>query len=406
LNVLFLSTWFPYPPDNGARIRAHYLLRALAAKHDVTVVAFRPEGGQPPEQIARSYGDRVQVHAVPVSPFRYVTLPPAVRFASPLPLAFVPCRTMRAAVARIVAGRRWDATVAIQTPVAQYALQAGQIPRVLDVDTAFSYQMRERFEVQGHSAAARIHYWIGWQKVHRYETRMFRKFGVCTVAGAHEMPYVSNLVKPGPTAVTLIPNGVDCQHNRTGLAPTEPARLVFNGALTYGANFDAMRFFLAEVYPAIRAQSRDVSLTITGRTDGVPLADLRLDDSVRLSGYVDDIRPVIAGAEVCVVPLRQGGGTRLKILEAMALGTPVVATAKGAEGLDVTPGRDILIADEPADLAACVVRLLGDAELRQRLAGNARRLVAEHHDWQQIGQRFVELVERAAGGQPACEAPS
>lgn len=403
MRILLLSTWFPDPPDNGARIRAHYLVRALAARHDLTVVAFRPEGDQPSGRLAHVYGDRVTVYAVPVNPFRYVTASPIVRFASPLPLAFVPSREMRRVVACLVSDRPWDAVVAIQTPVAQYALLSGSIPRVLDVDTAFSYQMRERYETHGHSPLARLHHWIGWQKVHRYESRMLRKFRTCMVSAPHELAYVSALVQSTPTSVTLLPNGVDCQHHQPGLAAAGGLGLVFNGALTYAANFDAMQFFLADVYPHIRRQVAGVSLTITGKTAGVPLSALRLDDTVRFSGYVDDIRPVIAGAAVCVVPLRQGGGTRLKILEAMALGTPVVATTKGAEGLDVTPGRDIIIADEPAEFATRVVQLLGDAELRANLARSARRLVVEHYDWRQIGQRFVDLVDDAASGRPTWE---
>jgi len=120
-----------------------------------------------------------------------------------------------------------------------------------------------------------------------------------------------------------------------------------------------------------------------------------LGDGVRLSGYLEDIRPVVAGASVCVAPIRQGGGTRLKILEAMALGTPVVATSKGAEGLDVADGEHILIADGPAEFANRTLQLLRDPALRQRLAYNARRLVEEWYDWGPIGQRFVRLVEEA-----------
>ena len=142
-----------------------------------------------------------------------------------------------------------------------------------------------------------------------------------------------------------------------------------------------MRWFLAEVYPRIKAQSPDVSLTITGSTDGVDLAGLALDDTVRLTGFVDDVRLPVAEAAVCVAPIRQGGGTRLKILEAMALGTPVVATAKGAEGLDVVDGEHLLLADDPERFARRTVALAGDADLRQRLRGNARRLVEERYDW-------------------------
>jgi len=110
---------------------------------------------------------------------------------------------------------------------------------------------------------------------------------------------------------------------------------------------------------------------------------------------VDDVRLPVAGSAACVAPLRQGGGTRLKILEAMALGTPVVATSKGAEGLGVTPGENILIADEPADFADHVIHVLRDAAQRELLATNARRLVEERYDWIEIGRRFVDLVEEA-----------
>ena len=110
---------------------------------------------------------------------------------------------------------------------------------------------------------------------------------------------------------------------------------------------------------------------------------------------MDDVRIPVAEAAVCVVPIRQGGGTRLKILEAMALGTPVVATSKGAEGLDVSPGHDILIADEPAKFADQVIHLLRDAAQRKQLAINARHLVEQRYDWTEIGRRFVDLVEEA-----------
>jgi glycosyltransferase involved in cell wall biosynthesis len=206
--------------------------------------------------------------------------------------------------------------------------------------------------------------------------------------------------------VEVVPNGVDCQHNRPGLVKPAPNTLVFNGALTYSANYDAMRYFLNEIYPLIQQQEPDVSLTITGSTSRVNLSDLRSDESVHLSGYVDDVRPLVAGAWACVIPIRQGGGTRLKILEAMALGTPVVATSKGAEGLDVTPSRDILIADEPAEFAVQVVRLLHDPALREQMATNARRLVEQRYDWAQIGQCFVDLIEDVASTHVRGRVPS
>ena len=195
----------------------------------------------------------------------------------------------------------------------------------------------------------------------------------------------------GPIAT--VPNGVDCQHNRPGAEPVIPDSLIFNGALTYQANYEAMQYFLAEVFPIIQQAAPAVELTITGSTKGVDLSGLRLSEKVHLTGYIDDIRPIVSRSAVCIAPIRQGGGTRLKILEAMALGTPVVATTKAAEGIQAISDEHILLADDAQTFADSTRRLLRDSALRQQLAHNARRLVEEQYDWNQIGRRFVELIE-------------
>jgi glycosyltransferase involved in cell wall biosynthesis len=222
---------------------------------------------------------------------------------------------------------------------------------------------------------------------------MIKEFDACTVVAAEELAFLRKTFGGPGTQFHLSRNGVDCAHNRPGLVAVQPFSLVYNGALTYSANYDAMRYFLADIYPLIRQRVPETTLTVTGSLSGVDLSGLALDKSVRLSGYVDDIRMPVAEAAICVTPIRQGGGTRLKILEAMALGTPVVSTTKGAEGLEVTPEQEIAIADGPAEFAAEVVRLLGDRSLRARLAANGRRLVEERYNWGQIGEEFVKLVE-------------
>jgi glycosyltransferase involved in cell wall biosynthesis len=393
MNVLVLSTWFPYPPDNGSKIRAYYLLRALGSAHEVTLVGCRPDGADHDGRRLASKLAVKQVRAVPVDPFRYVGLPQAFKFCSPIPLAYWPSRSMRQAVTEMASSGAWDAVVSIQPPVASYVSQLPTAARVLDVDTSQSFQMHQRYLNQ-QGVVGRWRAWASWQKTHRYETKMFRRFQACTVVSATELDYVEAMVRKSGGRVELSLNGVDCEQCQPGLAVPRPNHLAFNGALTYSANYDAMQYFLAEIYPRIQAQVPDVSLTISGSTSGVDLAGLRLDESVHLSGYVEDIRPLVAGAWVCVVPIRQGGGTRLKILEAMALGTPVVATSKGAEGLDVAPGQEILLADDPEDLANQVVRVLGDRALRQQLATDGRQLVERRYDWAEIGRHFVDLVER------------
>src|SRR5262249_25499669 len=142
---------------------------------------------------------------------------------------------------------------------------------------------------------------------------------------------------------------------------------VFAGALTYDANLDAAAYFLAEIFPRVRRAIPDVKLKITGRHEGVDLSGLARGEGVELTGYVPDIRQVVAESWASVVPLRRGGGTRLKILESMAIGTPIVSTSKGAEGLDVLDRENIMLADEPRDFAARIVELLKSPAARTHL---------------------------------------
>jgi len=316
----------------------------------------------------------------------------ALRYLSPAPITTLPLPAMRAEVDPLLSQGSWDAVIASTETMATYALRASRgCACVLEEHNAFSRWMADRYAAAS-GALSRGQTWLSWQKTRTYERRLFRRFDLVTMVSEQDRAASLELSGEWPP-IEVVPNGVDCEHNRPGFASPRPGSLVYNGAMTYSANYDAMQYFLRDVYPLIRAEVPGVSLTITGSTEGVDLVGLALDASVRLSGYVDDIRPVIAGSEVCVVPLRQGGGTRLKILEAMALGVPVVSTRKGAEGLDVVDGEHLLLADGQRDLAAATVRLLQDGALRARLATNARALVEQRYDWLAIGAQFADLVE-------------
>lgn len=390
MNLLVLSTWFPYPPDNGSKIRAYYLIKALSESHQVTVVAFRPP--KTAQQPLPTLPDGIKVYPIAADPFLHATRPTWMKFASPRPLIYWPNQAMQLTLQELARTNHWDVVIAIQGPVAPYAAQFKDLPRILDVDTALSFQMRVRHGNQwsfNHSART----WVSWQKAHLYERALFRKFQVCCVAGRMEIAHIHSLVQGSSCRVEIVANGVDCQYNQPGAASTRANSLIYSGALTYSANFDAVQYFLAEIYPQIKRVEPTTTLTVTGSTNGVDMKGLRLDESVRLSGYVEDIRPTVGGSAVCIVPIRQGSGTRLKILEAMALGTPIVSTAKGAEGIEAQHGEHLLIADDPATFAQYTLNLLRDEPLRQRLAANARRLVEEQYDWARIGQRFAGLVE-------------
>jgi len=240
----------------------------------------------------------------------------------------------------------------------------------------------------------RMRYGLMWHKLARYVRKVLNDIDGCTVVSEQERDLVASITSRPMSMMVVVPNGVDLEANTGAFGKPVPGTLIYSGALTYDANFDAMGFFLKDILPLVREQRSDVTLRITGRYDGVPVERLPLGTGVELTGYLDDIRPAVAQSWVCVVPLRIGGGTRLKILEAMSLGTPVVSTSKGAEGLEVEHGRNVLIADEPQDFARCVLDLLQDERLRSRLATNGRRLVEARYSWEQSAHHLEQLLCR------------
>lgn len=390
MEILCLTGWFPYPPDNGARIRLYHLLCSLGLRHRLDLISFLREDEQvKPEALGPSCR---LLGAVPfqITP-RSAGSGLLSRYPRSLEEQYNPA--MATLVRQAIAGRRYDLVLACEigpgVSTAPYLWEMDSLPRViedLEVSMILAKAQAQR------AAPARWRQRLTWWKQRRYTAELLHRVNGCTVASEAERRAVLDIV-PGYRPLAVVPNGVDMERYRGDFGPVEPDTLVFPGALTYEANFEAMRFFLSEVLPLVRATRPRVTLRITGRSDGVPLDRLPLGENVVLTGYLADVRPAIARSSVCVVPMTLGGGTRLKILEAMALGTPVVATSKGAEGLEVTSGEDILIADTPEEFAAQTLRLLEDPELRARLADNARRLVSLRYGWPASAARLEALLQ-------------
>ena len=391
MRILYLSPWFPYPLDTGSRIRVYHLLRALAQRHRVTLLTLNPSGWAPPQVDAVApLCEHVQI--VHRDPFRHGWLRRATRFFSFGPIMAAPFPELERMARQLHAKDAFDAVISATVVMTPYALASPGTVRVLEEHNSHTRWMHERYQTQ-RSSLRRLQCWVSWRKSALFESRLFRRFDLVSMVSEQDAEIARKLVGDSGPPVDVFLNGVDVQTFRVGSGDPRPDTLVFSGSLTYDANYEAMQFFLREVYPTIRAHCPGIRLRITGSLKGVDLAGLSLDESVTLTGFVEDVRTEVAGAWVSVVPLLSGGGTRLKILEAMALGTPVVSTTKGTEGLGVTPGQEILIADRPDEFARATVRLLEDAALRGRIARSARSLVERSCDWEQIGRRFVERIE-------------
>jgi sugar transferase (PEP-CTERM/EpsH1 system associated) len=388
MRILFLSSWFPYPPDNGSRIRVFNLLKHLSQNHNVTLLSFT-QADSDPRRASELLKYCQEIHTVPAVSYQPRRWRAIQGFLSPHPRFIVDTFSpeMKTLVWETVESKSFDLVLASQASAAPYVQGLDSADKVFEeVELTV---IREQFAAEV-NPLRRLRFGLTWWKATRFMVDLLREFDACTVVSDQERAHILERVPDYP--VTVVPNGVDLNWYQGDFGDPEGDTLIFPASLTYFANLDAMEFFLKGVFPRIRFRRPDIILRITGRTDGVLVDRLSLGEGVVLTGYLDDIRPAIVQSWICVVPLRIGGGTRLKILEAMALGTPVVSTSKGAEGLEVTHNEDILIADEPAEFADAVLHLLSDKSLRAKLATNGRRLVEERYSWETCAQKLEQLL--------------
>jgi glycosyltransferase involved in cell wall biosynthesis len=294
-------------------------------------------------------------------------------------------------IEQVVASQRPEVIIASQLGTAIYHRHFRGVPAVFEeVEVGLQYQRYAGVA----SALAKFRHGLTWWKHRRFVVNLLRHFRVCTAVSE---PEKTLLLKLGPRNVRFetIPNCIElAEYEQTSPSP-QPDTLIFTGSFTYAPNHEAAVWLVERVWPLVKADIPGAKLMITGNP-----ANRRLSpaEDVVLTGYVKDVRSVVAGASASVAPMLSGGGTRLKILEAMALRTPVVATRKGAEGLDVEHDTHLLLADDPAAFAGHVIRLLREHGTRQRLADSAFRLVQDKYDWSVVMPRFAALVEAAMDG--------
>lgn len=390
MRILFLSAWFPYPPRNGTTLRSFNLIRQLAHRYDIDLLSFADDAHGAPDAAAL----RAVCRPLALVPRRWFE-PRSARAhlgwlrRAPRSVVATYSAEMAQRIAAALRAERYDVVIASDLTMAAYWDAFRGVPALFE-----EVQLGGLYE-QGQRAATawqRARFGLTWWKHCRYLTRLLRGFRACTVPSERERALLAEAV-PDFDAVTIVPNCVDLADYAEPYGDPQPDTLIFTGSFRYAVNHDAMVWFLREIYPRVQAARPNVRLRITGDHASAPLpASAR----VELTGYVADVRPLVAAAAVSVVPLRAGAGTRLKILESMALGTPVVSTTKGAEGLDVVDGEHLLLADDPQAFARRTVQALTDAALRRRLTDNARRLIAARYDWRIVGPCFADLVAGVA----------
>lgn len=386
MRILALAAWWPEPANNGSRLRINRLIRALAQENDVHLLALAQEPVTAAQR--RRMADvcaSVQAVEQRVYTPRARDLIGSLWRSEPASVRATYHPQFAAAVRARARAIRPDLVVAFETTVAPYATLVAGVPRLLE--EAEVTVLWEQF-ARATQPRQRVRYWLTWAKHRSYLARMLHDFDACTVVSEQERQHVQRLAPR--VAVTVLPNGADIAAQTVGRAP-EPDTLIYPGALSYHANRDAVTHFLAASFPLIKHHRPQVKLRITGQATAADRAALERD-GVELTGYVPDVQPLITQTWSEVVPLRVGGGTRLKVLEALALGTPVVSTSKGIEGLCVRDGQHVLVANTPRAFAHATLCLLDQPRLRAHLAAHGRYLIRTTYDWQQIGGTLRQLA--------------
>lgn len=390
LKVLVLDEEIPFPLNSGKRIRTWNLLRNLCQQHSIAFLCY---GTAEDPGLPHLEGLGIQVLLVPPLPaansFHFYAGAFANLFSAwPYSVSRHHTRKFTRAIRSLLAKQSFDLVHCEWTPYASYMDAVGRLSMLIMAHNIEATVWRRRAQ---HASNLPERLFMGLQawKMARFEKKSFARAGHVAVVTDEEARTARQW---GARAVSLVSNGVDTEYLQpTGEAP-EPDSLLFLGSLDWQPNRDALLYLLREILPRIQTANPRAKLRVVGRQPATKLREqVEGLSGVEWVGEVPDIRPHFARAFVVLVPLRIGGGSRIKILESMSMGKAVVATRIGAEGLDVVPGIHCLIADSPADFCQSVVQLLDDPERAAELGRKGRELVLRQYDW----GRVAKILEQA-----------
>ncbi|HEV8637695.1 MAG TPA: glycosyltransferase [Chloroflexota bacterium] len=399
MRLLFLTPQLPYPADKGTRIRNLGLIRELARRHEVAVLSF----GEPADRAAAAGLSGIcRVLDVLPPPTRPRWRRALASLADPRPdlarrlESAIFGRALRGALAE-----RWDVLQVEGLEMAPHWLalrREGPVPpTVFDAHNA-EWVLQARMgatDLTNRRLVGGLYSALQAVKLRRYEgAAVSRADAVAAVSDAD----AAALDRVGrPRRLAVVPNGVDTAGLARRSGDGDDRTVLFTGTMDYRPNVDAVVWFVGEAWPLVRAGVPDARLRIVGRAPTPTVRALARSPGVEVTGGVADVAPFFGEAAVYVAPLRIGGGSRLKLLEACAHGVPIVSTSLGAEGIDLAPGRDALVADDPASFAGAVVRLLRDRPERRALADAGRALVESCYDWRVLVPRLEALYDELVG---------
>lgn len=391
MNILFICHRFPYPPVGGAKVRAFHMIRHLSEQgHKVTVCSLARSQDEVEEGRGIApfcEGFEMATVRTPVQVLRMVASLPTPGSASE---AYFFSPELEQRIKRLIDSRNWDLIIVHCSSVARYVEDVTHIPKLLDycdMDSQkwLEYVRYKRFPVS-------VGYWLEGRKILAAEKRIARKFDLGAVATVAEQQTLDSF---GTGVLSdWFPNGVDTAFFVPSAQPYEASTISFIGRMDYYPNEECMTTFCHQTLPLLRAARPDIQLIIVGAEPSPGVRKLAELPGVTVTGSVPDVRPYVWRSALTVAPLNIARGTQNKILEAMAMGVPVVTSSIAAGGVDAEDEAHFLVADTPDDYARAILRILSSPEERQRLSHAGRERMLSHHTWERAMARLDGVIER------------
>lgn len=384
LNILFVT---PYVPAS-VRIRPNGFLKYLCKKHRVTIVCFvHPAWEAAYLNELYNFCDNVY----PVIPAKYETYTRALLglpSRTPISIAICSSPKLKSIIRQQIIENKFDIIHTEFIRAAQYTCDIKNIPKVFDAVDSMKLAFQRAFHNPNSNLIIRALALEEWLKLKSYEPRMLRSFDHIVVSSPIDRNFL--LIENGPE-VEVIPNGIDLNYFQLDVSEHDENKLVFLGKMNYYVNVDSMVHFSKNILPQIQARRPKTKLTIVGWNPTRSIRSLESNPSITVTGGVPDVRPHLSNAAIFVAPLLSGAGIQNKVLQSMAIGTPIVATSLVCQGLGVNDGEHLLVADEPKEFSQAVLHLMDDKSLRNRLSNNARRYVEQNHDWNTICSQLENI---------------
>ncbi|MCB0211239.1 MAG: glycosyltransferase [Anaerolineae bacterium] len=396
MRILLLTPQRPYPPHQGTTLRNFNLIKELAKRHSVSLLTFLE-----PDQNSTDHG-------------------PLLDFCQQIETVPVPQRSTQNRLQQMITTSRPDMSWRLWSPVFAERLARYLDDNTFDVVEIEGIEMTPYLDIikaarpqplivyDAHNAewilqkrafladiktparwVAALYSWVQWRRLYRYEAEVLKQVDHTIAMSYPDKAALHEITSD--VSITVVPNGVDLDAYRHFRGDPIHFDLIFTGKMDFRPNIDAALWFGQHVLPLIQTARPQTTFAIVGQRPHPRLDVLRDNPGITITGFVDDIRPYIAGATIYVVPLRVGGGTRLKIMEALAMGKPIVSTSVGAEGFPVVNGKELILADEPAAFAQAVVKLMSNPMRRLELGRTGRALAHANYGWETLVPRLERI---------------